>query len=112
QLTAPSNNIGCVSTFHGVDERAVDQSEFQVRSTVPHWERGSFYQVRESIQGALRLSQSMRELGSLAFRGAGIEQPQQDGPRGLRRRRWSTTHFQDPSRPSKPDLRLDCRARD
>ena len=81
QLGRTLDHIGRIAPLDSFDERAVDQAEPEVRSTVPHREGRGFDQEGEGIQRRFGLPQPQAKLGALFFTGAGIDEPQQQAPR-------------------------------
>ena len=77
QFSAARDDLSGVLTFHRLDESAVDEAELEVRTPIPHGERRCFDKVRQRSERTLRLAEPKRELRSLLFTGAGIDEPQQ-----------------------------------
>ena len=76
-----------VLALDGLNERAVDQAELEIRPPVPHRKWRRLDQVRERIERPFGLAQAEREPGPLLFARAGVEKPQQQRARRLGRRR-------------------------
>ena len=74
------------------DERAVDQAELEVRAAIPHREWRRLDQLGQRIERGFGLAKPKRQLGPLLLGRADVEEPQQQRPGRLARRRTRRAH--------------------
>jgi hypothetical protein len=104
QLGRTLDYVGGIARLDRMDERAVDQPEPEVGPAIPHRERRSLDQVRQRVERGLGLAKPKSEPGAFLGTGAHVEEPQEQGPRGLGRGSRPAAHVEHPRRPVQADL--------